>query len=176
MLHIPSTSSLLLAAKHESYNKACHSTKNLQEFSRKKSDREWTSILKKKKKRKEDRKSNKTRQKNKRRDSKVELNDSPEIPHGGGGEGGGDFRHPRPPFWGDGSNERKDKTAKAYNKVAHSPTLELQISQTTPPYLHKLLVTVKRHHNMIEQDCHTLDKIIADHLAEDTDTAYERNS
>ena len=83
MLHIPSTSSLLLAAKHESYNKACHSTKNIQEFSRKKSDREWTSILKKKKKRKEDRKSNKTRQKNKRGDSKVESNDSPEIPDRG---------------------------------------------------------------------------------------------
>ena len=33
----------------------------------------------------EKRKSNRTRQKNKRRDSKVELNDSPEIPHGGGG-------------------------------------------------------------------------------------------
>ena len=32
----------------------------------------------------QDRKSNRTRQKNKRRDSKVESNDSSEIPDGGG--------------------------------------------------------------------------------------------
>ena len=42
---------------------------------------------------KKDRRSNRTRQKNKRGDSKVESNDSPEIP-----DRGGDIRHPRPPF------------------------------------------------------------------------------
>ena len=36
-------------------------------------------------------KSNRTRQKNKRRDSQVESNDSPEIPDGG--EGGGETLH-----------------------------------------------------------------------------------
>ena len=39
-----------------------------------------------------------TRQKDRRGDSKVESNDSPEIPGTGGG--GGDIRHPRPPFGG----------------------------------------------------------------------------
>ena len=42
---------------------------------------------------KKDRESNRTRQKNKRGDSKVESNDSPMIP-----DRGGDIRHPRPPF------------------------------------------------------------------------------
>ena len=42
-----------------------------------------------------DRKSNRTRQKNKRGDSTVESNDSPEI-----SDRGGDIRHPRPPFGG----------------------------------------------------------------------------
>ena len=40
-------------------------------------------------------KSNRTRQKKKRGDSKVESNDSPEIPGRVG-----DIRHPRPPFGG----------------------------------------------------------------------------
>ena len=53
-----------------------------------------------------DRKSNvgrhkkKKRKKKKREDSKVESNDSPGIPDRGWGGvgGGGDYRHPRPPF------------------------------------------------------------------------------
>ena len=43
-----------------------------------------------------DRKGNRTRQKNERGDSKVESNESPEIP-----DRGGDIRHPRPPFGGE---------------------------------------------------------------------------
>ena len=42
-------------------------------------------------------KGNRTRQKNKTVNSKVESNDSPEIPDRGGGR---DIRHPRPPFGG----------------------------------------------------------------------------
>ena len=76
MLHIPPTNLLLLAAKQEPYKKAFLLTKNIKVFSRKSSE-EWTSRQQKKK----DRKSNRTRQKNKRGDSKVESNDSPEIPY-----------------------------------------------------------------------------------------------
>ena len=43
----------------------------------------------------QDRKSNRTRQKNKKGNSKVESNDSPGI-----SDRGGDIRHPRPPFRG----------------------------------------------------------------------------
>ena len=53
-LHIPPANLLLLAAKQDSYKKAHLSTKNIEVF--------------------------RTRQKNKRGDSKVESNDSPEIP------------------------------------------------------------------------------------------------
>ena len=45
-----------------------------------------------------------------------------------------------------GSNKKK---AKAYNNVVHSPLLDLQISQVTPPYLHILLGFVKKHHDML---------------------------
>ena len=78
MLHVPPTNLFLLAAKQESYKKAYLLTKHIEEFSGK-SLEEWTSRQKKKKTR-YDRKSNRTRQKNKRKDSKVESNDSPEIP------------------------------------------------------------------------------------------------
>ena len=74
MLHIPPTN-LLLAAKQEPHKKAYFLTKNIEEFSGKSSE-EWTSRQKKR----QDRKSNRTKQKNKRGDSKVESNDSPEIP------------------------------------------------------------------------------------------------
>ena len=76
-LHIPPTN-LLLAAKQEPHKKAYFLTKNTEEFSGKSSE-EWTSRQKKR----QDRKSNRTKQKNKRGDSKVESNDSPEIPDRG---------------------------------------------------------------------------------------------
>ena len=75
MLYIPPTNLLLLAAKQEPYKKLYLLMKNIAEFSGKSSG-EWTSRQKKR----SDRKSNRTRQKNKRGDSKVESNDSPKIP------------------------------------------------------------------------------------------------
>ena len=72
MLHIPPTNSLLLTAKQEPYKKAYLLTKNIEEFSGK-------SLKKRASRQKKNRKGNKTRQKNKRGDSKVESNDSPEI-------------------------------------------------------------------------------------------------
>ena len=77
MLHIPPTNFLLLTAKQEPYKKAYLLTKNIEEFSGKsleeRASRQKTI----------DRKGNRTRQKNKRGDSKVESNDSPEIPDRG---------------------------------------------------------------------------------------------
>ena len=91
MLHIPPTNLLFLAAKQEPYKKPISSRKYWRIL--------WKKFRKKdqkaeKKRRKKDRKSNGTRQKNKRGNSKVESNDSPETPDGGGGR---DIRHPRPP-------------------------------------------------------------------------------
>ena len=74
MLQIPPTNCLLLTAKQEPHKKAYLLTKNIEEFSGKsleeRASRQKTI----------DRKGNRTRQKNKRGDSKVELNDNPEIP------------------------------------------------------------------------------------------------
>ena len=75
MLHISLTNVLFLAAKQEPYKKAYFLTKNIEVFSGKSSG-EWTSRQKKR----YDKNSNRTRQKNKRGDSKVESNDSPGIP------------------------------------------------------------------------------------------------
>ena len=95
MLLIPPTNCLLLTAKQEPYKKASLLTKNIEEFSGK-SLEERASRQKMK-----DRKGNRTRQKNKRRDSKVESNDSPEIPDRGetsdipglpSGVGGGGYK------------------------------------------------------------------------------------
>ena len=65
MLHIPPTNCLLLTAKQEPYKKAYLFTKNIEEFSGKGLEERAS------------------RQKNKRGDSKVESNDSPEIPDRG---------------------------------------------------------------------------------------------
>ena len=68
MLHIPPTNCLLLTAKQEPYKKNYLLMKDIEEFSRK--------SLKKGP-------AGRTMQKNKRGDSKVESNDSPEIPDRG---------------------------------------------------------------------------------------------
>ena len=88
MVHISPTNVLLLAAKQEPHKKAYLLTKNTEEFSRKEFRRKGQQEEKR-----SDRKGNRTRQKNKTGDSKVESNDSPEIP-------ARDIRHPRPPFGG----------------------------------------------------------------------------
>ena len=75
---MPPTNILLLAAKQELYQKGLSLTKHIDEFSGKRLG-EWTSRQKKR----QYRKSNRIRQKNKRADSKVESNDSPENPDEG---------------------------------------------------------------------------------------------
>ena len=77
MLHISSTNLPLLTAKQDTYKEANLFMKNIEEFSGKSSE-ERTSRQKKKRQ-----KGDRTRQKNKRGDSKVESNDSPGIPDRG---------------------------------------------------------------------------------------------
>ena len=66
---MPTTNLLFLDAKQESNKKAYLLTKNIDEFKQKV-----------KRKGQQGRKSNRTRQENKRGDSKLESNDSPDIP------------------------------------------------------------------------------------------------
>ena len=93
MLHTPPTNLLLLAAKQETYKKAYLLTKNIEEFSGKSLEERTT------RQKKIRQKGYRTRQTNKRGVSKVESNDSPEIP-----DRGGDIGHPRPPFGGNMSD------------------------------------------------------------------------
>ena len=74
MLHTPPTNLLLLAAKQETYKKAYLLTKNIEEFSGKSLEERTT------RQKKIRQKGYRTRQKNERRDSKVESNDIPELP------------------------------------------------------------------------------------------------
>ena len=78
MLYISPTNLLLLAAKQEPYKKAYLLTKNIGRIFWKKLRR-----MDQQAEKREDRESNKTGQKNKRGDRKVESNDSPEIPDRG---------------------------------------------------------------------------------------------
>ena len=74
----------VIAAKQEPYKKAYLLTKNIEEFSGKMSGQQASRQKKKgRKKKKKDGKNNRIRQKNKRGDSKLKSNDSPEIPDWG---------------------------------------------------------------------------------------------
>ena len=75
--HIPPTNLLVLAAQQEPYKKAYLLTENIEEFLEKVQKNGPAG------RKRSDRKSKRTRQKNKRGDSKVESNDSPEIPDRG---------------------------------------------------------------------------------------------
>ena len=45
-----------------------------------------------------------------------------------------------------------------------------------PPYIHILLGIIKKHHDLLEHACHTLDKQITSTLAKETDTYYENST
>ena len=59
------------------------------------------------------------------------------------------------------------KKAKAYSNAIHDPLFDVPLTQVAPPYLHILLGISKRHHDILEKDCHALDKQIGVTLAED---------
>ena len=123
MLHLsPTTLSLVLnrsrpKKEEEDGGEESHAlnVEILEIFSEKNSG-EWASRQEKR----YNRKSNKTRQKNKRGDSKVGSNDSPEIP-----DRWEDIRHPRPPF-----GERRQKhsgMSRATTSKEHFPAMKKRL-------------------------------------------------
>ena len=66
----------------------------------------------------------------------------------------------RPQNFQDPWRWRQEK-AKAYNNVVHRPPFDTELPQVGPPYLHVLLRVVKKHHDILEDECHTLDLAIA---------------
>ena len=67
------------------------------------------------------------------------------------------------------------KTAKAFNNAIHDPFFDVPLSQVAPPYLHILLGLGKKHHSLLEKECHALDRKIAETLAE-SDIEYENKT
>ena len=61
----------------------------------------------------------------------------------------------------------KKKTAKAYNNVVHSPIWDIELTHVAPSYYHLLLGIATKHHDLLERDCHYLDKQIAQSLAKE---------
>ena len=62
------------------------------------------------------------------------------------------------------SGTQKTK-AKLFNNVVRKPLLDVEIDHVAPPYLHILLGIVKKHHDLIQKECHYLDKHVAQSLA-----------
>ncbi|XP_070178247.1 uncharacterized protein [Littorina saxatilis] len=67
---------------------------------------------------------------------------------------------------------RDKKKAKAYNNAIHYPLFDLQLTQVAPPYLHILLGIVKKHHVLLEHECHKLDKTIAAVLVKESEVDF----
>ena len=61
---------------------------------------------------------------------------------------------------------KKQTTAKLHNNVIRKPIVEVDLNQVAPPYLHILLGVVKKHHDLLERDCHSLDQQIAKVMAQ----------
>ena len=53
------------------------------------------------------------------------------------------------------------KKARLYHNVITAPILDIALQQVNPPYLHLKLGIVKKHHELLEKDYHTLDEKIA---------------
>lgn len=71
-------------------------------------------------------------------------------------------------FFNQGKNQKKN--AKKYNNIINEPLVTIPISHVCPPYLHILLGVVKRHHDLLVEECYQIDLAIALELA--TDTQY----
>ena len=66
--------------------------------------------------------------------------------------------------------KKKKTAAKLCNNVIWKPFLQIELDQVAPPYLHILLGVVKKHHDLLEKDCHNLDKDVAKWLASTDDS------
>ena len=54
----------------------------------------------------------------------------------------------------------KKVNAQQFYNAINMPVFEIKIKQVCPPYLHILLGIVKRHHDLLEDECHLIDKAI----------------
>ena len=59
----------------------------------------------------------------------------------------------------------RKKIAKLYNNAIRRPLVNIELDHVAPPYLHILLGITKKHHDLLEDECHSLDKLIGQSLA-----------
>ena len=71
-----------------------------------------------------------------------------------------------------GENKKK---AAACNNVINYPLCKVPLCHVCPPYLHIVLGIVKKHHDMLDNECHKLDKDIATYLAQ-TNQPVDKNT
>ena len=64
-----------------------------------------------------------------------------------------------------GHGKGKKGNATKFNNTVTSAVWHTSINHVCPPYLHVLLGIVKRHHDMLEKQCHSVDLEITDILA-----------
>ena len=61
----------------------------------------------------------------------------------------------------------KPSSARVYNNVVAAPIWDIELTHVAPPYLHILLRVVKKHHDLLEQECNDLDKALAELLSKE---------
>ena len=59
----------------------------------------------------------------------------------------------------------KMKVAKLHNNAIRWPIVHIELDCVALPCLHILLGITKKHHDLLEDECHSLDKLIAESLA-----------
>ena len=70
---------------------------------------------------------------------------------------------------------KKANASKFFN-VIHSPILDIPVRQVCPPYLHILLGIVKKHHDLLEEECHRIDEALGRDLAKSADHVTSSSS
>ena len=68
----------------------------------------------------------------------------------------------------------RKKIAKLYNNAIRRPLVNIELDHVAPPYLHILLGITKKHHDLLEDECHSLDKLIGQSLASSGKETAER--
>ncbi len=68
----------------------------------------------------------------------------------------------------------KRAMASSHHNVLDDPIWDIEVEEICPPYLHILLGIVKRHHDLLELQCHELDIMLAEVLAQQEDTHFSK--
>ena len=68
------------------------------------------------------------------------------------------------------ANGSKKELAPEYQNAIHPPLWSVPVARVCPPYLHILLGVVKRHHDLLEDECNKVDVMIGEEKAKEQAT------